>query len=124
WLSRDPAEVDKYVADPLCGWMLSAGGWIGVMSAIIDMQDEAKVARMPKDLPVFFIAGAEDPVGRASAGVREAIALFKRAGMRNVTDKLYPGGRHEMLNETNRDEVEQDIVAFFDRTYAALQKAA
>jgi alpha-beta hydrolase superfamily lysophospholipase len=124
WLSRDPAEVDKYVADPLCGWVLSTDGWVGLMSAIIAMQDEAAVARMPKDLPVYFISGTEDPVGRNAAGVRAAIDLFKRAGLRNVSHKLYTGGRHEMLNETNRDEVEQDIVAFFDRTYAALSKAA
>jgi len=124
WLSRDPAEVDKYVADPLCGWILSTQGWVEVMTAIIDMQDVAAVSRMPKALPMFVISGSDDPVGRSSAGVLETLDLFKRAGLTNVTHKLYPAGRHEMLNETNRDEVEQDIVAFLDRTYASLQKAA
>lgn len=124
WLSRDPVEVDKYVADPLCGWILTTQGWIEVMTSIIAMQDPAAVSRMRKDLPIFVLSGSEDPVGRNTAGVRDTLELFKNAGLSNVTHKLYPGGRHEMLNETNRDEVEQDIVAFFDRTFAALHEAA
>jgi alpha-beta hydrolase superfamily lysophospholipase len=124
WLSRDPAEVDKYVADPLCGWVLSTQGWVEVMTAIIDMQDEARVGRMRKDLPIYVFSGTEDPVGRNTAGVQDTLNLFKRAGLTRVTSKLYAGGRHEMLNETNRDEVEREVVAFYDRTLAALSPQA
>lgn len=124
WLSRDPAEVDKYVADPLCGWVLSVQGWVEVMTAIIDMQDEARVSRMRKDLPLYVFSGTEDPVGRNTAGVQDTLNLFERAGLTNVSSKLYAGGRHEMLNETNRDDVERDVVAFLDRTLAAQSPAA
>jgi alpha-beta hydrolase superfamily lysophospholipase len=64
-------------------------------------------------------SGTDDPVGRTTAGVQDTLNLFKRAGLTNVTSKLYAGGRHEMLNETNRDDVERDVVAFLDRTLAA-----
>ena len=124
WLSRDPAEVDKYVADPLCGWVLSTQGWIEVMSSIIAMQDIDSIRRMPKDLPLYVFSGSDDPVGRNTAGVRDTLNLFTSAGLTNVTHKFYAGGRHEMFNETNRDEVERDVVAFLDRTFDALKKAA
>jgi alpha-beta hydrolase superfamily lysophospholipase len=123
WLSRDPAEVDKYVADPLCGWVLSTQGWVEVMTTIIEMQDEAAVSRMPKALPIYVFSGTEDPVGRNTSGVQDTLNLFKRAGLTNVESKLYAGGRHEMLNEINRDDVERDVVAYLDRTLAALEPA-
>jgi len=124
WLSRDPVEVDKYVADPLCGWVLSTQGWIEVMSSIIAMQDLEAVRRMPKALPIHVFSGSDDPVGRNTAGVRDTLELFARAGLPSVTHKFYANGRHEMLNEINRDEVERDVVAFLDRTLETLQKAA
>jgi alpha-beta hydrolase superfamily lysophospholipase len=113
WLSRDPAEVDKYVADPLCGFEVTTTAWREVMLSIIEMQSPANVACMPKDLPIFLFSGSEDPVG-GTAGVRASVELLQAGGLTNVTHKLYEGGRHEMLNETNRDEVQRDIVAFFD----------
>jgi alpha-beta hydrolase superfamily lysophospholipase len=117
WLSRDPAEVDKYVADPLCGFEVTTTAWREVMLSIIEMQNPMNVARMPKGLPIFLLSGSVDPVG-GTAGVQASVELFKNAGLTDVTHKLYEGGRHEMLNETNRDDVERDILAFFDGVLA------
>jgi alpha-beta hydrolase superfamily lysophospholipase len=117
WLSRDPAEVDKYVADPLCGFEVTTTAWREVMLSVIEMQDPANLARMPKELPLFLLSGSVDPVG-GSAGVLASVELFKASGLTDVTHKLYEGGRHEMLNETNRDEVQRDIVAWLDGVLA------
>jgi alpha-beta hydrolase superfamily lysophospholipase len=74
---------------------------------------------MRKDLPLYVFSGSEDPVGGNTAGVKITLELFKQAGLSNVTQRFYPGGRHEMLNETNRDEVERDVVSWLDQTLAA-----
>ena len=70
---------------------------------------------MPKELPVYFLSGAMDPVGAAGVGVKTVAEQFKNAGMRDVTVKLYEGGRHEMFNEINRDEVTADLIAWLDK---------
>jgi alpha-beta hydrolase superfamily lysophospholipase len=116
WLSRDAAEVDKYCADPACGFVLTTQGWIDVLGLIMAIQKLANVRKMPRDLPVYVFSGEEDPVGDRGAGVRATLALFAQAGLSRVTHRLYPGGRHEMLNETNRDEVQRDVIAWLDAT--------
>ena len=114
WLSRDNAQVDKYIADPLCGFLPSAQLQNDMMGGILYIQDQKNVERMKKDLPVYFMSGDMDPVGAAGKGVLKAVESFKKAGMQDVTVKLYPGGRHEMLNETNRDEVFADVLAWLN----------
>ncbi|MBR3861022.1 MAG: lysophospholipase [Oscillospiraceae bacterium] len=115
WLSRDAAQVDRYVADPLCGFVPSAGLLHDMMEGIHFNQKPANLARMDKALPVLFLSGDMDPVGAEGKGVRNAFASFQKAGMRELRLKLYPGGRHEMLNETNRNEVFQDVLAWLER---------
>jgi alpha-beta hydrolase superfamily lysophospholipase len=119
WLSRDEAEVDKYVADPLCGFPCSVHSWHSLLRALAVMSDPANQARIPRGLPVLLAAGAQDPVGEFGAGVRRLAAAYARVGLRDVTLELYPGARHEILNETNRDEVEADVFAFAERVVAA-----
>lgn len=114
WLSRDPAVAHAFDADPLCGAIFPAAFFRDLVDGILFMSDPAGVARMPKDMQVFFISGDRDPVGRNGAGVREAHRLFLDAGMNNVTLKLYPEARHEPLNELNRDEVYADILNWLD----------
>lgn len=114
WLSRDPAVAHGFDADPLCGGVFPAAFFRDLADGILFMSDPAEVAKMPKDLPVLFLSGDRDPVGRNGAGVREAYRLFLDAGMKDVTITLYPGARHEMLQETNREEVYGDILAWLD----------
>jgi len=114
WLSGDPDEVDKYLADPLCGFDLSTHGWIDVMTGLIANDDPANLGRVPKGLPIHIFSGAHDPVGRNGAGPRSLAAAYQRAGVTNVSCKLYPGARHEMINETNRDQVTADLIATLD----------
>ena len=111
WICSDPASVDRYAADPLCGFDATVGLARDLLTGIRMIQQPANLARMKKDLPVWFFAGQEDPVGNMGKGVRQAVAAFEKAGMRNVTCTLYPG-RHEMLNEVNKAQVYQDVLDF------------
>jgi alpha-beta hydrolase superfamily lysophospholipase len=118
WLSRDEAEVDKYCADPACGFTITTQGWIDVLGLIVAIQKLENVRKVPRDLPILVFSGDQDPVGDRGAGVRATLELFARAGLSRVTHRLYPGGRHEMLNETNREEVQCDVIAWLDATLA------
>ena len=109
WLTRDDAVVDAYVAHPLCGFTPACGLLRDMMKGIWYNQQDKNLKNMKKHLPVFFIAGEEDPVGPYGKGVQKAAAAFKKAGMINVACKLYPGCRHEILNELNRQEVYEDV---------------
>ena len=110
WLSRDEEAVDKYNADPLCGFVSSAGLFRDMMGGIAYNGKMRNLVRMKKDLPVFFISGAKDPVGENGRGVIRAYESFIRAGMRDASLKLYPDCRHELLNELNRRQVYQDVL--------------
>jgi alpha-beta hydrolase superfamily lysophospholipase len=118
WLSRDAAEVDTYCADPACGFMMTTQSWIDVLGLITAIDRLGNVRKMPPDLPFYVFSGDQDPVGARGAGVRATLDLFARAGQSRVTHRLYLGGRHEMLNETNRDEVQRDLIAWLDATLA------
>ena len=115
WLSRDDAEVDKYIADPLLGFSASVGLSYEMLGGMLMNEDKKNLEKMPKDLPVLFVSGDKDPVGSNGKGVTQAYEAFKAVGMKDVTLKLYPGGRHEMHNETNRAELHADVLAFLDR---------
>ena len=114
WLSRNEAVVDAYIADPLCGFDITAGLLGDMMHGIAFISAPKNVARMKKDLPVMFMSGDCDPVGDYGKGVIKAYKSFLRAGMTDVTMKLYHGGRHEMLNEINNAEVYQDILCWLN----------
>ena len=114
WLSRDEAVVDAYNDDPLCGFVPSAGLLHDMMGGIEFISNGKNIARMKKDLPVMFVSGDCDPVGENGKGVIRAYKCFLKAGMTDVTMKLYHGGRHEMLNEINKAEVYQDILCWFN----------
>jgi alpha-beta hydrolase superfamily lysophospholipase len=111
WLSRDPAQVDKYVADPLCGF---EGQTIrnGFDRNDPRRDDLARIARIRHDLPVLIVVGDADPVHDHLAGVRYLESRWHDAGVARIDKLIYPGGRHEMLNETNREDVMRDIVAW------------
>ena len=110
WLSRDNETVDKYIADPLCGFVCKTSLYRDMMGGLKFLTNQKNIDKMNKTLPIYFMSGAEDPVGDYGAGVETAYKAFCRAGLKDVMIRLYPGGRHEMLNELNGDEVMQDIL--------------
>jgi alpha-beta hydrolase superfamily lysophospholipase len=110
WLSRDAAEVDKYIDDPLCGFALTNQLAADLVGALADLGSPRLAARIPKTLPIYVFSGARDPVGAKLQGL---IDVYRAAGL-NVTAKIYPDGRHEMLNETNRDEATRDLISWLD----------
>jgi alpha-beta hydrolase superfamily lysophospholipase len=114
WLSRDAAEVAKYVADPLCGFAVTTQAWCDLLAGMIANEAPALRARVPKHLPIYIMSGAVDPTGRASVGPKALAAAYERAGLDQVTLRLYPDSRHELINETNRDEVTRDLIAWLD----------
>jgi alpha-beta hydrolase superfamily lysophospholipase len=118
WLSRDPAEVDKYIADPLCGFPAAVQLWIDLLDALGDVTSAARQARIPKHLPIYVIAGGDDPVGGNTKSVRQLLEAYRVAGLEHVAHRFYHGARHELFNETNRDEVTRDLIAWLDATVA------
>ncbi|MFI5315825.1 MAG: alpha/beta fold hydrolase [Myxococcota bacterium] len=117
WLSRDEAEVAKYVADPHCGFVLSAGSFADFAAGLSRFQRRSVLARVPHTLPLYTFAGELDPVGGA-AGMTRLVEELRAAGLERVDAEIYPGGRHEMLNETNRDEVTRALLAWIRRALA------
>ena len=114
WVSRDRETVDKYLADPLCGFVAKVGLFRDMMSGIRFISSQKNIDRMNKEAPVYFMSGEEDPVGDYGAGVERAYRAFCRAGLKDVMIRLYPGGRHEMLNEINREDVYRDILNWLE----------
>ena len=112
WLSRDAEQVDKYIADPLCGFVGKIGLYRDMMQGIKFITNKKSIAQMNKEKPVYFMSGDGDPVGDYGKGVERAYKAFCDAGLHDVFMRLYPGGRHEMLNETNKDQVYQDILSW------------
>jgi alpha-beta hydrolase superfamily lysophospholipase len=110
WLSRDPAEVDKYVADPLCGFPLTNQLAADLVGGLSDLASPKLAARVPKSLPIYIFSGARDPIGAKLQGLLD---IYGAAGL-DVTAKLYPDARHETLNETNREEVTGDLMRWLD----------
>ena len=115
WLSADEENVDAYMADPLCGQDATVGLFYEMLSGIRFNQRRGNLERMDKTMPILLISGEDDPVGGMGAGVRQTYAEFKRTGITDCTLKLYPGLRHELLNEkAHRDEVYQDIWSWME----------
>lgn len=109
WITRDEAVVDAYMADPLCTFVPTAGLIRDMIDGLRYIQNPANMARMRKDLPVLFIAGGEDPVAGYGKGMEHVAADFEKAGMLRLSRQIYPGCRHEILNELNKEEIFTDI---------------
>lgn len=116
WLSRDDTEVDKYLADPLCGFECSVATWIAMLDALTVLASDEALAAMDKALPIYVISGTDDPVGENSKGVKRLLGTYQKHSFKNITAKFYTGARHELFNETNRDEVTDDLIAWVKRT--------
>lgn len=118
WLTRDESAVDKYIADPMCGFVCKASLYRDMMGGVKFVTNQKNINKMAKSKPIYFMSGAEDPVGDYGTGVDRAYKAFCKAGLRDLMIRLYPGGRHEMLNETNKDEVYKDILEWINSKIA------
>jgi alpha-beta hydrolase superfamily lysophospholipase len=115
WLSRDQAAVDAYVADPRCGFNMSDRSRESFAKACACARDPGKLARIRKDLPICILAGDADPVNQHLDALRPVAERYRAAGIGNVTEIYYAGGRHEMFNETNRGEVLDDLLLWLTK---------
>lgn len=119
WLSRDPDEVDKYIADPLCGWDASVSMWRDLFGFIFYGSDNANFGRAPKSLPFMLVCGTKDPSNNNGKGMLRLADRMKSMGFSNVTLKAYPEARHETLNDINRDEAMADFANWVDSAVAS-----
>ena len=117
WLSRDPDEVDKYVNDPLCGFRCTNQLWLDLLGGLQTITPVKNLAQIDPDLPLLVVGGARDPVsdGRRLEDLARALG---EAGVKDVQLKIYPDARHELLNETNRDEVTAHLLDWLEHALA------
>ena len=118
WLSRDEATVDAYVADPRCGFGIDTGSARAMFAGARRGADPAQVAAIRPDLPLYIAAGEADPVNGGLALLTPLAERYRAAGLTDVTVRTYPDARHEILNETNRDQVIADLIRWIDRVVA------
>jgi alpha-beta hydrolase superfamily lysophospholipase len=121
WLSRDPAVVDAFMNDRLCFASLQPAAFASFLGAAPQMCNPARIRKIRSELPVYVFSGSEDPVGQRLEGVRLLLDRYQRAGLRDLAHTFYPGGRHEMLNEINREEVWARLLAWIN---AVLERRA
>ena len=114
WICRDEAVVDAYLKDPLCTFEPTVGLFRDMMGGLQYISDPDNLKKMDPATPVYLFSGDNDPVGQNGAGVRRVCGFFRDAGCADLTMKLYPGGRHEMLNEINKEEVWADVLAWLE----------
>ena len=118
WLSRDDKEVDKYIADPLCGFTAQPASLQSMFAAAPSALDMAKLKKIRSDLPFYIFAGDKDPINAALTRLKPLIDRYREAGIRNIATDYYKDGRHEMLNETNRAEVVTNLKNWIERVIA------
>ena len=114
WLTRDDERREKYNADPMCNYTMCIGFYTSFFSALGKLYTPEALSGIPKELPVFIISGDKDPVGESGELIDKFAAVYKDNGLLNVSVKLYPQARHELLNELNRDEVMADVLSFYE----------
>lgn len=114
WLSRDVAEVDKYIADPLCGYACSTGLWHNFFGSFVELFNPANFKKIDVNIPIYILGGSQDGVGEMGKGLPRLLKAYQANGQKDVSLKLYEGGRHEMLNETNKQEVIDGIITWLD----------
>lgn len=110
WLSRDEMEVDKYIEDPDCGGIFTTGFFHDLLKGLETINKPKNLKDIPQNLPIYLLSGSKDPVGDNTKGVLKTYQAYQQAGLNDVTYQFYDNARHEILNETNKQEVYKDIV--------------
>ncbi len=121
WLSKNEENIDRYIADPRCGFCFTTRAFSDLFTGLKYIGKASNLSKMPKYIPCLFISGQNDPVGENGKGVEKAAQMFRDAGMTAVEVRLYADDRHEVLNETDREQVFNDIYDFMGRCPAALK---
>lgn len=114
WLTRDEEQVDRYIEDPYCGGIFTSSFFYDFLRGLKLITKKKNLKNIPKDLPIYIFSGSMDPVGFFGEGIKNLACMYNALDLEEVSYKLYPGGRHEMLNEINRDEVIDDVIAWLD----------
>lgn len=122
WLTKDEKIVDAYLADERSGFCFTLNAYYNMFLGMYKLTNENYLSRMPKKLPVLFVAGGDDPVGSCGKGVMKVYNQFKKLDMKNVKCRLYPGDRHEILNETDREKVYTDISTWIEECLEACKE--
>lgn len=117
WLSRDEKNVELYVNHPWCGFVCTGEFYKEMFKGLSMIHKKSMISAIPKNLPVYFIDGKEDPVGDYGKTVEKLFQLYKKNGMKDVELKFYEGARHELLNETNKSEVDQGIIKWISSRF-------
>jgi len=117
WLSRDDKEVAKYIDDPFCGTVFTAGFFSDFLGGLKNIADRKEIKNITRDLPIYIFAGDKDPVGKNGKGALKLVKTYKELGIKDLTYKLYKDGRHEMLHETNKEEVIKDVIQWLNLHY-------
>ncbi len=112
WLSRNPAWVDKYIADPLCGFRMANAYWREFLKTLSEIYTPTALKKIPKELPVYIFAGSDDPVGHNSKGVKKLANAHKKYRKAEITLKIYHEGRHDILHDSNASEVRYDLLSW------------
>jgi alpha-beta hydrolase superfamily lysophospholipase len=120
WLCRDRAIVDAFMADPLCFEDLHPDSLVSFLGAAPRLCDPVALRNIRSDLPIYVFSGSEDPVGQQLRGLHRLIGRYRDAGLHDIAFDFYPGGRHEMLNETNRRQVQTRLLGWISRTLKKL----
>lgn len=115
WLTRNEKEVDKYIKDPYCGGIFTTSFYYDFFKGLKENFEKSNLENIPKNLPIYIFAGDKDPVGNMGKGVLKLVKCYQRLGIKDLEYKLYKDGRHEMLNEINRDEVMEDVINWLDK---------
>ena len=116
WLSRDPEVADAFIIAPLCFESLQPDSMESFLAASAQLADPQRLRGIRHDLPICLLSGSDDPVGQRLEGVQVLSDRYRRAGLRNITHQFYPGGRHEMLNEVNANEVRTNLLLWISST--------
>lgn len=115
WLTRDARQVELYANDPLCGFALCSGAWQDLISSmLVTTERPAIAATLRKDLPIYIVSGSDDPVHNNWSAIDRLVENYQQCGLEELTLKKYPEGRHEMFNETNREDVIANLAAWLD----------
>lgn len=109
WVTSDAEHLEKYVNDPLCSFVFTVNAYYHMLGGLQQVSRKESAFMIPKNLPVLLAAGSDDPVGNCGKGVRKIFERYKKAGLEDVTLRLYAGDRHELLNETDRQQVYADV---------------
>ena len=114
WVTSDEEHLEKYISDPLCSFAFTVNAYYSMFTGMLIMEKKESIYMIPKQLPILFAAGAEDPVGGFGKGVRKVYEKYKAAGIQDISLRLYAGDRHELLNETDREQVYEDLLEWME----------